>query len=135
VRLVFDTNVLVAAVIASGVCRDLVEYCAEHHELITSPQILGELREKLDRKFKLSQSVVDGVLTSFETRMRVVSPTVLDPPACRDPDDDWVLATAVAGGCECVVTGDRDLLVLEEYAGIRILLPRAFLDLESGAQG
>ena len=46
-RLVFDTNVLVAAVVASGVCRDLVEYCTEHHQLVTSSFILRELREKL----------------------------------------------------------------------------------------
>jgi putative PIN family toxin of toxin-antitoxin system len=131
VRLVFDTNVLVAAVVASGVCRDLVEYCTEHHQLVTSDFILGELREKLDRKFKLTADVVEGVLTSFEARMHVVAPSPLDSPVCRDPDDDWVLATAVAGECECVVTGDRDLLDLAEYAGIRILRPRAFLDLES----
>lgn len=131
-RLVFDTNVLVAAVVASGVCRDLVEYCTEHHHLVTSDFILGELREKLDRKFRLSADVVEGVLASFEARMHVVAPSVLDPPACRDPDDDWVLATALAGKCECVVTGDRDLLDLKEHAGIRILRPRDFLDLESG---
>jgi putative PIN family toxin of toxin-antitoxin system len=130
VRLVFDTNVLVAAVVASGVCRDLVEYCTEHHQLVTSSFILGELREKLDRKFKLTSDVVEGVLASFEARMQVVAPSPLDPPVCRDPDDDWVLATAVAGKCECVITGDRDLLDLIEVAGIRILRPRAFLDLE-----
>lgn len=129
-RLVFDTNVLVAAVVASGVCRDLVEYCAEHHDLVTSDFIMGELREKLTRKFRLSPDVVEGVLASFEARMHVVAPAALDPPRCRDPDDDWVFATAVAGECECVVTGDGDLLHLEEHAGIRILRPRAFLDLE-----
>jgi len=109
VRLVFDTNVLVAAVVASGVCRDLVEYCPEHHHLVTSDFILGELREKLDRKFRLSADVVDGVLESFAARMQIVVPVALDPPVCRDPDDDWVLATAVAGKCECVITGDSDL--------------------------
>jgi putative PIN family toxin of toxin-antitoxin system len=131
VRLVFDTNVLVAAVVASGVCRDLVEYCTEHHHLVTSPFILAELREKLDRKFRLTADVVEGVLASFEARMEVLEPVALDPPVCRDPDDDWVLATALAGECDCVITGDRDLLDLTEFAGIPILRPRAFLDLEA----
>src|ERR1700741_1740388 len=93
--------------------------------------ILGELREKLGRKFRLTPDVVDGVMASFEARMQVVRPSPLDPPACRDPDDDWVLATAVVGRCDCVITGDADLLDLQEYAGIRLLRPRAFLDLES----
>jgi putative PIN family toxin of toxin-antitoxin system len=131
VRIVFDTNVLVAAVVASGVCRDLVEYCTEHHDLVTSRLILDELREKLDRKFRLTSDVVDGILSSFEGRMQVVDPLPLDPPVCRDPDDDWVLATAIEGGCECVITGDADLLDLQQVQGIRMLRPRAFLDLES----
>ena len=130
-RIVFDTNVLVAAVVASGVCRDLIEYCTEHHELVTSHYILQELREKLSRKFRLTPDVVDGILASFEARMSMVSPDPLDPPACRDPDDDWVLATAVAGRCECIITGDADLLDLHSHAGIRILRPRTFLELES----
>ena len=134
-RIVFDTNVLIAAVVASGVCRDLLEYCTENHELVTSDYILGELREKLERKFRLTQDVVDGVITSFEARMRLVSPEPLDPPTCRDPDDDWVLATALAGECDCVVTGDADLLDLNEHAGIRILRPRAFLDLDVASEG
>ena len=78
-RIVFDTNVLVAAVVASGVCRDLVEYCTEHHHLVTSPFILAELREKLHRKFRLTSDVVDGVLASFEARMQVLSPTGAGP--------------------------------------------------------
>jgi putative PIN family toxin of toxin-antitoxin system len=134
VKVVFDTNVLVAAVVASGVCRDLVEYCTEHHYLVTSTFILGELREKLDRKFRLTADVVDGVLASFEARMDILAPAALDPPVCRDPDDDWVLATAVAGKCDCVITGDNDLLDLKEYAGIRILKPRAFLELDSAPE-
>lgn len=79
--------------------------------------------------------MVEGVPASFEARMQVVDPFPLDPPVCRDPDDDWVLATAVAGECECVITGDRDLLDLDEFAGIRILRPRAFLDLEPAPEG
>ena len=61
-RLVFDTNVLVAAVVASGVCRALVEYCTEHHQLVIFGFILGELREKLYRKFKLTSNLVESVL-------------------------------------------------------------------------
>jgi predicted nucleic acid-binding protein len=48
-------------------------------------------------------------------------------PACRDPDDDHVIATAVAVGAEIIVTGDKDLLTLGGSQGVRILTPRSFL--------
>lgn len=57
-----------------------------------------------------------------------VEATGLEEPACRDPDDDWVLATAVAGEAEVIVTGDADLLDLRTYRGIAILSPRGFLE-------
>jgi len=46
---------------------------------------------------------------------------------CRDPDDDNILAAAVSGKCDCIITGDKDLLVLKEYEGIDIFSPRDFL--------
>jgi predicted nucleic acid-binding protein len=53
-------------------------------------------------------------------------------PVSRDPDDDHVLAAAVVGEADCIVTGDKDLLVLDPYEGIRIVTPREFLDVLEG---
>jgi predicted nucleic acid-binding protein len=47
---------------------------------------------------------------------------------CRDPNDDMVLECAVRAGAKAIVTGDKDLLTLGEYEGIRIVTPRTFLD-------
>lgn len=57
------------------------------------------------------------------------------PPVCRNPDDDWVLASAQAGRCSCLITGDRDLLVLNEFDGIPILAPSAFWRFEADSSG
>jgi predicted nucleic acid-binding protein len=53
----------------------------------------------------------------------------LAQPACRDPDDDEVLATAVCAGADIILTGDADLLVLKSFQGIDILSPRQFVEL------
>jgi uncharacterized protein len=64
---------------------------------------------------------------------QLVSPEPLPIPVCRDPDDDLVLATAIAGACSCVVTGDKDLLVLGQYEGVVIISPGAFSEYEPAA--
>lgn len=69
------------------------------------------------------------------SRKRIVEPAALDRPVCRDPDDDWVLASARAGECGCLVTGDRDLLVLSEFDGIPIISPGAFWRFEAERSG
>ncbi|MEW5927289.1 MAG: putative toxin-antitoxin system toxin component, PIN family [Gemmatimonadota bacterium] len=118
-----------------GVCHELLEHCAREHEIIGSPAILAEFEEKLVRKFRVPPDAVAEAQTLIRSRMQIVEPAALDPPACRDPDDDWVLAAAWEGGCACLVTGDRDLLVLEEFEGIPILPPAAFWRFEAERRG
>ena len=129
-RILLDTNVLIAALIARGVCHQLLEHCVRNHELVTSEFILNELREKLVEKFNYSAQVADEVIGLLRSRMEVALATVLDAPVCRDPDDDNVLAAALAGDCAAIVTGDNDLLVLKEFRQIEIITPRIFLTSE-----
>ena len=129
-RIVLDTNVLIAAFIARGVCHQLLEHCVSHHELVTSEFILAEVREKLVDKFNYTAEVTDDVIALLRSRMEVVVPEALDAPVCRDPDDDNILATAVSGNGQCIITGDKDLLVLKRFQRIDILAPNAFLAYE-----
>ncbi len=129
-RIVLDTNVLIASLIARGICHDLVEHCYLTHSLITSEFILNEVNEKLTFKFKFSLESAAEAVDLFTSCMEIVVPTVFEDQVSRDADDNKVLGTAVAGNADCLVTGDKDLLVLKEFSGIDILSPGDFVDQE-----
>lgn len=125
-KLVLDTNVLIAAFLTRGVCHDLLEHCQREHQLITSAFILAEFEEKLHSKFKLPKDSIQQATALLRDYMQVVTPSPLPSPVCRDTDDDWVLGTALAGNCHCVITGDKDLLQVQQYQNVTILSPSLF---------
>lgn len=129
-RIVLDTNVLIAALISRGFCHELFEYCALTHELFTSDFILYEVSEKLVTKFKYKEDTAKEAVNLLRSQLQLVMPVAQTTSVSRDPDDDNILATAEAGKCDYIITGDIDLLVLIEYKAIRIVTPREFSDLE-----
>ena len=130
-KLVLDTNVLIAALIARGVCADLLEHCVLRHTIVSSDVILTELRNHLVGKFSYTVQEAAEAVRLLQSQMETVVPGELQQSVCRDPDDDWILATAVAGQAQCIVTGDKDLLVLRQYEGIEVVSPRDFADFET----
>ena len=112
--------------ITRGRCSEILDYCILRHSVITSEYILEELRDKLTLKFDYSNAEAAAVRRALLKQFLLVDPVPLSSPVCRDPDDDNILAAALAGNCDCIVTGDKDLLVLKEYLGIPILSPTAF---------
>jgi putative PIN family toxin of toxin-antitoxin system len=127
VRLVFDTNVIVAALVSEGLCHEVVETHLPDQDAILSRILWDELVEKLRERFDLAAGDLP-LLGLYRRQATWVEPQPLDEPVSSDPDDDWVLATAIAGQADAVVTGDDDLLALGEYKGVAILSPRRFLE-------
>ena len=74
---------------------------------------------------------VRAALQLFAETFTLETPDTLDPPVCRDGDDDVVLATALAGECAAIISGDQDLLILNPFRGIHVLAPSAFWKWES----
>jgi putative PIN family toxin of toxin-antitoxin system len=130
-RLVLDANVLIAAFVARGVCAELLEYCVREHEPVTSEAILEEVRRNLVDKVKVTTTQAERTVRLLRTRFEVVEPVALEAQVSRDPDDDVVLGTAIAGGCDTIVSGDRDLLDLTTHRGIEIVSPGGFWSFES----
>jgi len=133
VRVVLDTNVLIAAIAADGLCRDLVRRRVIAHDLITSEPLLAELSAVLTEKFRLEANDMP-LFSAYRNRAEIVVSKPLSERVSRDRDDDVVLATAIAGKADVIVSGDANLLTLGVHTGSRLLSPRSFIEmLDRGA--
>jgi putative PIN family toxin of toxin-antitoxin system len=124
VKIFLDTNVLISAYTARGISSDLVRFILAEHELMTGEVNLRELRRVLRDRFRASAEQVAAVEAELRAETVVPKPAQPSSVPVRDPDDAWVLASAVAGGAELLVTGDKDLLVLAARAPVPIVDPR-----------
>ena len=127
-RIVLDSNVLIAAFAARGLCESLLEVCLSDHELIVGEHLLGEIQRALVDKINLSPGIVEDILTLLKERGLLMDPESVSEDACRDADDLPILGLAKAASAECIVTGDKDLLVLTSFESIPIYSPRMFAD-------
>jgi len=125
VKILFDRNVLFAAFISHGVCAGLYEESLQRGQIVVSEDILTE--EQLINKARLTPNEAREVTLSVRTHAEVVKATTLPHATCRDPDDDMILAAALEGKVDALVTVDQDLLVLNEFQTIPILNPRSCL--------
>ena len=124
---VFDTNVVVAALLTNGLCRECFRRAVRRRLLVSSPALLQEFESTLRRRFAVT-TASEEFLATFRDHVKLVDPTPLPARVCRDEDDDLVLATAVTAEADSVVTGDADLLVIGAYEGVRLVSPRQFLE-------
>ena len=125
-RVVFDTNVFIAAAIKEGFTNNLIELSAEGQiELLTSEEILEELRQKLSNKFKWKKEKIDLFINRLQTNTKIVTTTKSRIKAVdRDPEDNKILECAISGNADIIVTADQDLIKLKEFRGIAIIHPR-----------
>jgi len=134
-RIVLDTNILIAAFISHGACADLFEHCVHYHEMITSEFVFTEFSHNLTTKFEIPASEANKAVQLLRSRVTVVVPSGLGGRVCRDPKDDPILGTAIQGNCQCIITGDKDLLALKKYRGIKIISPGDFWKYEDKVLG
>jgi putative PIN family toxin of toxin-antitoxin system len=123
VRVFLDTNVLVAAFATRGLCADVVRTVLAEHELLTGEVNLTELRRALRTRLKVSAQVIKTAEELLRAQTVVGRPRKPADVPVRDADDAWVLASAVACHADILVTGDADLLEIEEPP-LPILTPR-----------
>ncbi len=126
-KAVFDTNVLVAAFVTEGVCAKLLGRARRKQlNLVISPFIAKEFENVLLKKFSASKEQIRTATKLISEAAQIVSHESMVSSICRDPDDDQILSCALSAEADYLVTGDRDLLELKEFHGIKILTPGAF---------
>jgi uncharacterized protein len=127
VRAIVDTNVLVSGLLWRGNPHTLLERVRDGTlSLVSSPALLAELAEviarpKFDAILIASNTSRERSLVEIHALAEIITPAALPEPVCRDPDDDEVLALALAAGVDCIVSGDLDLLDLHPFQNIPIL--------------
>jgi uncharacterized protein len=129
-RYVFDVNVIVSALLFNeSVPGQAFFRGIDHGVLVVSPQLITELSDVLSRnKFDRYVALEDRerLLAGFIRDSELIVP-LKQVKACRDPDDDKILESAVSGGVSLIVTGDKDLLELHPLRGIQIIKPADFV--------
>lgn len=125
-RVLFDTNVWIAGLIARGACADLIDHCLGAHQLVVSDWVLEEVKEKLTAKFQYGPSRVKEVEAWMLEICDFFELQGTLPDVSRDADDNHVLLSAKQAQVACLVSGDKDLLVLEKFEEIPIVSPSGF---------
>ncbi|MFW6162730.1 MAG: putative toxin-antitoxin system toxin component, PIN family [Planctomycetota bacterium] len=128
-RVFLDTNVLVSAFATRGLCADLLRTVLVEHDLVTAEVVLAELERVLARRFGYPPQTIAAVLSLLRQHHVQPLPEELPEIEIRDPDALVVLASALAGGAEVLVTGDQDLLSVSDDVAIVVTNPRGFLEM------
>jgi putative PIN family toxin of toxin-antitoxin system len=129
-RVFLDTNVLISSFITRGLCADIFRIILAEHHLVLSEYFLFEFEVVLYRKVDLPPKQIQSILKylkTFDVITDQTPPDNLDFLDIRDKNDIPILAAALNGKCDTIVTGDRDLLDVSDKYNIKIVDPKRFL--------
>ena len=125
-RVFLDTNVLVSAFASRGICADLLRHILVEHDLVTGEVVLTELKRTLLKRINVPPRIVAEIEQLLRDHQVVPRPRRHLGLGLRDVDDEWIVASAVAGNADALVTGDRDILETTVQLPIRTCSPRQF---------
>ena len=128
-RIVIDTNVLISGVFFGGFPRKVLSSVVTGEiAAYATAEIINEyeaiIQEMIDRK---KGHINKNILTPLITAMEIIKP-VTQVEICRDPDDNKFLSCAKDSRSLYIVSGDKDLLVIEKYEDIQIITAKEFCD-------
>jgi putative PIN family toxin of toxin-antitoxin system len=130
VKIVIDTNVFVSGVFFSGPPFQILRAWKDQElQIVVSLEILDEyyrVGEELSAQFP--ETDLNPAFELVATKAELIEPAILDDAICDDSDDDKFFACAIAGNTNLIISGDKHLLKMSGYKGIKVVRPRQFVD-------
>lgn len=128
-RVLLDTNVLVAAFATRGICQDVLRTVIANHVLLLGSTNLEELQRVLSEKLRMPPNRVHEVVAFVRQHAEIVTPPAPAAWPESDPDDRWAIAAALDASADLAVSGDRELLDAAQGRELRVVTPRQFWEL------
>jgi putative PIN family toxin of toxin-antitoxin system len=128
-RVFLDTNVLVSAVATRGLCADVLREVLVSHQLVISSPLLNELANILHSKFGIPYDVITEFIEMLSRDVILSGQTESAVIDIQDQDDVIILSTALSGGAELFVTGDKEIPALGKIQHMEIVSPRKFWEI------
>jgi len=132
VKVTLDTNIIISGLGFGGKPRKVLQLMLDNKiEGVTSPILLAELEDVISKKFPKLVHHFEFINKKIKKKLKVVKPKDTINILKKDQDDNRILEAAIEGKCSYIVTGDKELLELRTFKGIKILTASQFLnDLE-----
>ncbi len=131
-KIVLDSNIIVAAYAGRGLCNSLFELCLDRHSILISDFIINEVKRTLHNKLKMPLPNVQILIDYLKEFCILSTYNKITDNICRDKNDNDIISLAVSNNADYLITGDNDLLVLKKYNKIKIISPRDFWVLSKG---
>ena len=126
-KIILDTNVILSAFITQGLSSRVLDICIDNHMLYISDWIIDEVIGKLENKFKILNDEIKRVKIFLKKAFIQTHPQGEIPKICRDDDDNNILYLAEYTNADIIITGDKDLLILQNHKETDIMNPRTFM--------
>lgn len=129
-KIVFDTNVIISAFIATGICKDILEYAVETHNVIISPYILEELRKKLIGKLGFSERDYREIRDLLKQHLTIIRESKEYRLSFSDKKDIQILQLCLTVDADILITGDMKIQKLKRVGKTQIISLSEFWEIE-----
>jgi putative PIN family toxin of toxin-antitoxin system len=127
-KIIFDSNVILSALITQGLSYRVFDICIDKHQLFISSWIINEILTILDTKMHTPKAEIERVKVFFDTIFNKINPEGNLPNICRDIDDNNILLLARSIMADLIITGHNDLLSLNNHLNTKIISPRQYIE-------
>jgi putative PIN family toxin of toxin-antitoxin system len=125
-KVVLDTNVIIASFASRGLCHAVFELCLDRFKIAVSPFLIEEVETNLVKKVKLPRATAKEITEFLIEIALTIEIDAVPIEICEDPDDAKILALALKCEATYLITGDKMLLALKKIGTTKILSPRQF---------